>query len=67
MRWRDQIDGGKLRLLRLPDLSFWLRPARAMLDRIRQRMSELVLSDDIERIERSVPSYRCVVRFDEPM
>ncbi len=45
--------------------SIW--PPRAILERIRQRISELVLSGGVERTECSVVSYRGVVRFGEPM
>ena len=44
-----------------------IRPAKAMLVRLRQRIAELVLAGDLERIERSVASYRGVVRFGEPL
>ncbi len=44
-----------------------IRPAEAMLARMRQRMTELLLEGDVETIERSVASYRGVVRFGEPL
>ncbi len=43
-----------------------IRPAPAMLDKMRRRITELVLEGDAETIERSVASYRGVVRFGEP-
>ncbi len=44
-----------------------IRPTKTMLERLRHRITELVLSGDVERIERSVASYRGVVRFGEPV
>ena len=44
-----------------------IQPSRTMLERMRQRMTALVLAGDVERIERSVASYRGVVRFGEAL
>ncbi len=44
-----------------------IRPADAMLARMRQRMTALMREGDDETIERSVASYRGVVRFGEPL
>ncbi len=44
-----------------------IRPADAMLAKMRRRMTELMLEGDAESIERSVASYRGVVRFGEPL
>ena len=40
-----------------------VRPTDAMLQRMRQRMAALLLTGDVEKIERSVASYRGVVGF----
>ncbi len=38
-----------------------------MLERMRRRVTRLLLEGDVESIERSVASYRGVVRFGEPL
>ncbi len=40
-----------------------IRPTREVLKRIERRITDLVLQGDVERIERSVASYRGVVNF----
>ncbi len=64
---RPRSTGGRFSYLGYRVSRSGIRPARAMLPRIRQRISKLVLSGDVERIERSVASYRGVVHFGEPM